>query len=160
MTYYLPILLSLNASLFHKLNIVSFSCSQATDQNILEYLQNLEYFSCKMRVRIHGFFTQQLNFARQETSVFSLIFSFPPSFNPHKMVLKTTSGFKILVFIWFRFPSNSEKADVLNSPGMMSPPPFVESLKVIPKVRSSLEVALSPPTASRPPASASQEQPG
>lgn len=84
MAYYLTILLSLTASLLHKLNIVSFSCPQATDQNILEYLQNLEYFSCKMRVRIHGFFTQQLNFVSQETSVFSLIFSFPPSFSPHK----------------------------------------------------------------------------
>lgn len=158
MTYYLSILVSLNASLLHELNIVSFSRSQATDQNILEYLQNLEYFSCNMRVRIHGFFTQQLNFARQETSVFSLIFSFPPSFNPHKMVLKTPSGFKILVFICFRFPSNSEKTDVLKTPGMMSPPPFIESLKTV--VRSSLEVALSPPTARWPPASAPQEQPG
>lgn len=82
--YYLSILLSLNASLLPKLNIVSFSCSPETGQNVLENLQNLEQFACKMRVRIHGFFTQQVNSASQETSVFSLGLNFPPSFNPHK----------------------------------------------------------------------------
>lgn len=110
--YYLSILLSLNASLLQKLNIVSFSCFPETGQNVLENLQNLEQFACKMRVRIHGFFTQQLNFASQETSVFSLSASLRPSILIKHFGLKTTFQSKMLVFICLRFSPNSEQTDI------------------------------------------------
>lgn len=152
MAYYLSILLSLKVSLLHKLNIVSFSCFQANDQNILEYLHNLEYFSCKMGVRIHGFFTWQLNFSCQEISVFSLIFSFlPPSIliKQFKNLLQA-SKYQYLFGLYTHLIPKKEMS--CNTIGIMSPP-FVESLKII--IRSSLEVALSPPPASWPLASVS-----